>query len=130
MGFAVLSHHLMLPETAGVNPPERPHETPTTEQVLEALKPVKDPELGFSIVDLGLIYDTSASAAGDVEVRYTLTSPTCPFGPEFEQSVRDAVAAVPGVKTVTLTLTFDPPWGPEKITESLRRELRMMGMPV
>lgn len=102
----------------------------TRDEVLDALRPVKDPELGFSIVDLGLIYDVTVSGDGTADVRYTLTSPTCPFGQEFEKNLRDALATIPGIRTSSVTLTFDPPWGPEKISDPLRRELRMMGLPV
>ncbi len=102
----------------------------TRAQIFEALRPVKDPELGFSVVDLGLIYDAVVAADGVCTLRYTLTSPTCPFGEEFAKSVQDTIRTLPGVTAVRLDLTFDPPWGPEKIAEPLRRELRMMGMAV
>lgn len=100
------------------------------EQALNALRPIKDPELGYSVVDLGLVYDVTVSDAGACEVRYTLTSPACPLGDVLERDLRNALSGLPGVSKVTLTLTFDPPWGPEKIADPLRRELRMMGLAV
>lgn len=102
----------------------------TREEVFNALRPVNDPELGYSIVDLGLIYDAAVTERGACTVRYTLTSPACPLGDVFAKNVRDALATVPGVTNVALQLTFEPPWGPERIAEPLRRELRMMGMAV
>lgn len=102
----------------------------TKERLLDAIRPVKDPELGYSVVDLGLIYEVAASDQGDVTVQYTLTSPSCPFGDALVKDVRDALLTVHGVRNVSLNVTFDPPWGPERITDQLRRELRMMGMPV
>lgn len=102
----------------------------TKEHVLDALRPIKDPELGYSVVDLGLVYDVVVSDGGACEVRYTLTSPGCPFADELERALRAGVSNVAGVSKVTLTLTFDPPWGPEKIADPLRRELRMMGLAV
>ena len=102
----------------------------TREQALDALRPLKDPELGYSVVDLGLVYDVTVSEDGACTVRYTLTSPTCPFGEALERDLRNALTALPGISNVVLTLTFDPPWGPEKISAPLRRELRMMGLAV
>ena len=102
----------------------------TREQVLDALRPVNDPELGHSIVDLGLIYNAAVSEQGACTVSYTLTSPACPLADVFAKNVRDALATVPGVTKVTLALTFEPPWGPEKIAEPLKRELRLMGLAV
>lgn len=103
---------------------------PTKEDIWHALEPVQDPELGFSVVGLGLVYDVRVLEGGTVEVRYTLTSPSCPFGELFEKLLRDALVTIPGVRNPKLTLTFDPPWGPEKIADALRCEMRMMGMPV
>lgn len=103
---------------------------PTKHELFEALRGVKDPELGYSVVDLGLIYDVTLAPDGTCTVRYTLTSPTCPLADVLEKDVRDALRTVPTVTGVRLDLTFDPPWGPEKITDDLRRELRMMGMAV
>lgn len=105
-------------------------DTVTKEQVFDALRPVQDPELGHSIVDLGLIYDAAVSEHGMCTVSYTLTSPSCPLADVFAKNVRDALATVPGITKVTLALTFDPPWGPEKIAEPLRRELRLQGLAV
>lgn len=103
---------------------------PTTEEIVNALRSVKDPELGYSVVDLGLVYDAAVSPEGRCTLRYTLTSPACPLGDVLEKDIRDALRTIPDITDVTLDLTFDPPWGPEKITDTLRRELRMMGMAV
>lgn len=106
------------------------HTRATTAEAFDALRPVQDPELGYSIVDLGLVYDAAVSEEGTCTVRYTLTSPACPLGDVLEKNIRDVLATVPGVTRVNLELTFDPPWGPEKISESVKRELRLMGMAV
>lgn len=103
---------------------------PTRDTVFSALQPVRDPELGFSVVDLGLIYDAAVSPEGKCTVRYTLTSPSCPLGDVLEKDVRDALRTVPGVTDIALELTFDPPWSPSRIADELKRELRMMGMAV
>jgi len=88
---------------------------PTVEQVRESLAIVKDPELDIPILDLGLVYDIVAEGdAGEhVTVTMTLTSPMCPVGPMFKQSVEENVKAIEGVKTATVDITFSPPWDPK-----------------
>lgn len=88
----------------------------------EALSGVADPELERDIVDLGLVYDIEANS-GDVVVRMTLTSPGCPYGPYLMQQVRLAAERVSGVEKVTIDLVWEPPWGPELMSEEARLEL-------
>jgi metal-sulfur cluster biosynthetic enzyme len=86
----------------------------TAEVVREALKEVEDPELGMGILDLGLVYDVvcEGSQGEDVTVTMTLTSPMCPVGPMFKQSVLSKVESVEGVKNANVEITFNPPWDP------------------
>lgn len=86
----------------------------TEEQVMEALGTVFDPELGMSIVDLGLVYDVAVEG-GSVGVTMTLTAPGCPIHDVMAGWVRAAVAAIPGVERVEVQLTFEPPWTPDRI---------------
>jgi metal-sulfur cluster biosynthetic enzyme len=96
---------------------------PTKESVLEALRPVHDPELMISIVDLGLIYDVEVSPTGKgLEVKMTLTSPGCPIGPELMAAVDHTARQVPGVEEVHVQLVWDPPWDPTKMASELARE--------
>ena len=90
---------------------------PTVDQVREALAEVKDPELQFGIMELGLVYDVAVEGdTGEhVVVTMTLTSPMCPVGPMFKQSVEDRVKAVEGVKDVAVDITFTPPWDPKEM---------------
>jgi metal-sulfur cluster biosynthetic enzyme len=87
---------------------------PTVEEVRQALTDVKDPELNLGILELGLVYDISVEGENGehVTVMMTLTSPMCPVGPMFKQSVEDHVRAVDGVKTANVEITFTPPWDP------------------
>ena len=87
----------------------------TTEIVRAALKDVEDPELHIPIIDLGLVYDVSVEgpAGEDVNVIMTLTSPMCPVGPMFKQSVQSKVESIEGVKNVKVDITFTPPWDPK-----------------
>jgi len=87
----------------------------TVEIVREALKEVEDPELHMSIMELGLIYDVAVEGPHneDVNVVMTLTSPMCPVGPMFKQSVQSKVEGLEGVKNVKVDITFTPPWDPK-----------------
>ena len=78
-----------------------------------------DPELGLSVVDLGLVY--GVRIAGDaVAVTMTLTAPGCPVHDLMPEWVRSAVLRVPGVEHVDVALTFDPPWTPDRMRVSSR----------
>ena len=79
-----------------------------------ALETVLDPELGMSVVALGLIYDVTINA-GAVRVTMTLTAAGCPLHDVMTDWVRAAVARVPGVQQVEVDLTFDPPWTGDRI---------------
>lgn len=91
----------------------------TEDQVKEALSAVNDPELGFNIVDLGLIYDVLVEGSS-VNVTMTLTSMGCPVGPQMVAEAKAAVEGVEGVDEAQVNLVFNPPWGPDKMREELR----------
>lgn len=85
----------------------------TPQHVLDALKPIKDPEIFLSIVDLGLVYGVDVSEdRTKVTVRMTLTGPGCPVGPQILAAVHNTVARIPGVKEPDVQLVWDPPWNP------------------
>ena len=92
----------------------------TREQVTAALRDVLDPELGMSVVELGLIYAIEIEDAR-VLVTMTLTVPGCPLHDSMAEWVRQAVMKVHGVTEAEVAITFDPPWTPERITEDLPR---------
>jgi metal-sulfur cluster biosynthetic enzyme len=82
--------------------------------VMAALATVFDPEVGMSIVDMGLVYGVRIDG-GQVSVTMTLTVPGCPIHDVMPEWVRTAVAQVPGVEHADVTLTFEPPWTPDRI---------------
>ena len=84
------------------------------ERVTQALRGVLEPELGMSVVDLGLIYEMEIEA-GRVRVTMTLTAPGCPLHESLAAWVRRAIREVPGVEDVEVAVTFDPPWTPARI---------------
>ena len=85
------------------------------EQVTEALHEVFDPELGMSVVDLGLIYDVRIDG-GRIGITMTLTAEGCPLHDAMSEWVRQSVGTIPGVEEVAVAITFDPPWTPDRLT--------------
>lgn len=95
----------------------------TEEQVREALKVVDDPEIGINIVDLGLVYDIEVTDEGEIHITHTLTSMGCPLGPVIEGDIRDALKGMEGVSAITTELVWQPPWGPDKMTDFAKSAL-------
>lgn len=91
--------------------------------VVEALRECYDPEIPVNIYDLGLIYDLNIAKTGDVTIQMTLTAPACPVAGEMPQMVADAVSMAEGVGQVTVTLTWDPPWTMEQMSEDAKLAL-------
>ncbi len=96
------------------------------EAVLAALKEIYDPEIPVNIYDLGLIYGIEVSDESDVVVTMTLTTPHCPVAESMPGEVELRAASVPGVRDAEVNLVWDPPWGPEKMTDEARLELGML----
>jgi len=92
------------------------------ERIREALNSVVDPELGVSIVELGLVYDVRYEA-GEAEVEMTLTSPGCPLAPVIDKKVRESVIDISEIKKLTVELVWDPPWTKDLMSEELKAEL-------
>ena len=88
----------------------------TSEQILEALRDVYDPEIPVNVVDLGLIYTVEISE-GDVHVEMTLTAPGCGMGDYIAQQAEWRVAEIEDVEDVQVDVVFDPAWTPDLITE-------------
>ena len=93
----------------------------TEESIWQALQNVLDPEIGLSVVDMGLIYEVKVKDEGKVYVKMTLTVPGCPMHALITQNVKNEVERLEGVKEAEVELTFDPPWTPERMSEALRK---------
>lgn len=94
--------------------------------VLETVRTIMDPEIGISIVELGLIYGVEVKE-GDVNVKMTLTSPACPVGPVIQAQVHQAVKKLPWAKEVKVELVWSPRWDPRTMaTEDARMELGIL----
>ncbi|WP_425328973.1 metal-sulfur cluster assembly factor [Saccharopolyspora erythraea] len=103
------------------------------EDVEEALRDVVDPELGINVVDLGLVYDVRVEEDNSATVDMTLTSAACPLTDVIEDQARAALTGGPGgglVNDFRINWVWMPPWGPEKITEEGREQLRALGFTV
>ena len=94
----------------------------TEKDVRNALKTVKDPELGLDLVVLGLIYDIKVEE-NNAHVVISLTSPLCPVAGQIVEDAKQAVLGVEGIGDAEVELTFDPPWTPERISPLIRSSL-------
>jgi len=94
-------------------------------KLIAAMKTVYDPEIPVDIYELGLIYKLDVADNMDVTVEMTLTAPGCPVAGEMPNMVRNALLSVAGVGEVTVNMTFDPPWTPDRMSEEAKLELNM-----
>jgi metal-sulfur cluster biosynthetic enzyme len=101
---------------------------PEIEDLLEALRDVVDPELGINVVDLGLVYGVTVDADRVATVDMTLTSAACPLTDVIEDQTADALEGL--VNGFKINWVWLPPWGPDKITEDGREQLRALGFNV
>jgi metal-sulfur cluster biosynthetic enzyme len=88
-----------------------------------ALYQVIDPELFVNVIDLGMIYDLDFNTEGHITVTMTLTTPHCPMGDAIQNGVRNAMEACFPDRQTEINLTFNPPWGMDKVTEEGRKQL-------
>jgi len=109
----------IIPTESAGNPEAVNHPEPKEEQLIEALKQVIDPELMVNIVDLGLVYTVQIEDR-QVQMEMTLTSPTCPAGPQIIHQSKMALEQVPGVAKANIRLTMSPPWTPARMTDDAR----------
>ena len=103
-------------------------QAPETEDVLEALRDVVDPELGVNVVDLGLVYGVTLGGDGVATIDMTLTSAACPLTDVIEDQAASALEGL--VAEFRINWVWLPPWGPDKITEDGREQLRALGFNV
>jgi metal-sulfur cluster biosynthetic enzyme len=101
---------------------------PFAADVIEAMKDVVDPELGINVVDLGLVYGVNVHDDHEVTLDMTLTSAACPLTDVIEDQTAAALADL--VTNHTINWVWMPPWGPDKITDDGREQLRALGFRV
>ena len=98
--------------------------------VEEALRDVVDPELGINVVDLGLVYGITVDGQNHAVIDMTLTSAACPLTDVIEDQTRTALVGPSLVSEIRINWVWNPPWGPDKITEDGREQLRALGFTV
>ncbi|MEI9931970.1 MAG: SUF system Fe-S cluster assembly protein [Rhizomicrobium sp.] len=118
-----MTAELLKQEGVSAIPPEELAEF--TQKLVVALKSVYDPEIPVDIYELGLIYKVDVADNKDVAVDMTLTAPNCPVAGEMPAMVQNALEGVEGIGKVTVAMTFDPPWTPERMSEEAKLELNM-----
>lgn len=91
--------------------------------VREQLKKVLDPELGVSILDLGLIYEVVVTPEGVCAITMTLTTIGCPLFAQIQKEIEDRVLEIPAINDMKIDLVFDPPWSVDKMTEDAKIQL-------
>ena len=102
--------------------------TVSIDDVTEALRDVVDPELGINVVDLGLVYGVHVDDANIAVIDMTLTSAACPLTDVIEDQTRSALDGL--VNDFKINWVWMPPWGPDKITDDGREQLRALGFNV
>lgn len=100
---------------------------PRTASLWAALGEVMDPEVPVSLVDLGLIYAVRHDG-GAVEVDLSFTATACPAMGFIQDDIRDRLLAEPGVESVTTRVVWEPPWTPDRISETGREQLESFGI--
>jgi len=101
------------------------------EDIEEAMRDVVDPELGINVVDLGLVYDIRVEEDNTATLDMTLTSAACPLTDVIEDQTASVLVGQAGVvKDFRINWVWMPPWGPEKITDDGREQLRALGFTV
>ena len=109
------------PQTMTASPPSQ--NSQLKDQIIQALKQVHDPEIPVDIYELGLIYELNIDADSDVYILMTLTSPSCPAAELIPSQVESNVRAVEGINDVQVTLTFDPPYSADRMSEQAKLAL-------
>ncbi len=103
---------------------------PELEDVEEAMRDVVDPELGINVVDLGLVYGMTVTDEAVAKLDMTLTSAACPLQDVIEDQARAALVSSGLCTDLEINWVWLPPWGPEKITDDGREQLRALGFTV
>ena len=96
-----------------------------TDQLIDKLKTVYDPEIPVDIYELGLIYKVDVSDEKDVVIDMTLTAPGCPVAGDMPGWVEDAIKEIPEVRSCKVELVFDPPWDPSRMSDEAKLQLNM-----
>lgn len=93
------------------------------DNIVDKLKTIYDPEIPVDIYELGLVYEIRIDDEFEVDILMTLTTPNCPVAESLPVEIEEKVQLVDGVKTARVTITFDPPWDQDMMSEEAKLEL-------
>ncbi|HYB78397.1 MAG TPA: metal-sulfur cluster assembly factor, partial [Thermoplasmata archaeon] len=111
------------PPAATAPPGEKGPARPEVEaRIRDALRNIYDPEIPMNIIDLGLIYGMDWDASGGLTIRMTMTSPGCPAIEALTEEVAQSARTASGVASVRVDVVWEPPWGPDRMTDFARRQ--------
>jgi len=115
----------MTQEHTNGTPGDSPETAELRGKVVAALKTVYDPEIPVDIYELGLIYNVDITPQNNVEIKMTLTSPHCPVAETLPGEVEQRVAAVEGVESAFVEITWEPEWNPDMMSEVAKLDLNL-----
>ncbi len=118
------------PDTTTTAPAVPSSQLPQLDDVEEAMRDVVDPELGINVVDLGLVYGIEITDEAVAKIDMTLTSAACPLTDVIEDQSRAALVGSGLCTDLEINWVWLPPWGPDKITDDGREQLRALGFTV
>ncbi|MBK9764090.1 MAG: SUF system Fe-S cluster assembly protein [Flavobacteriales bacterium] len=106
-----------------MTPEEKKH---LEDRVIDVLKSIYDPEIPVDVYELGLIYEVNVQENAHVDIKMTLTSPSCPVAESMPNEVEQKVGQTQGVSSAKVELTFEPPWDRTMMSEAAQLELGFM----
>ena len=106
-----------------MTPEEKKH---LEDRVIDVLKSIYDPEIPVDVYELGLIYEVNVQDNAHVDIKMTLTSPSCPVAESMPNEVEQKVGQTNGVSSAKVELTFEPPWDRTMMSEAAQLELGFM----
>lgn len=97
-----------------------------TDEIIQALREIYDPEIPVNIYDLGLIYHIDIDIHANVKIQMTLTTPACPVAQTFPTTVEEKIKLIKNINTVTVEVVWDPPWSQDHMSEAAKLQLGLL----
>jgi FeS assembly SUF system protein len=114
------------PPAAGASFPAPDESVPINKKIIDVIKTCYDPEIPVNIYELGLIYDVKVDEEDNAHVKMTLTAPNCPAAQSLPAEVKHKIEAMDEIKSASVEIVFDPPWNPNKMSDSAKLVLNIL----